>query len=140
MRSRSVPHAVQLLCACLATVTWSAIGEAQGKLTTIGTTAAGTPVMLEANSVSRSGTIVTATVRVKLVPPLKSAEGELRSSRTITMIDCAKQSAATKESWYFLDDAGKRVGMHKVIKTPGFGPVFKGSLADVTLKHLCATK
>lgn len=107
-------------------------------LTSIGNTSVGTPVMLESKSVSRAGNVVTATVRVKLVPPLKSAEGELKSSRTIAMYDCAKRTVATKESWYYLDDAGKKEGMHKQVKLPGFGPVFKGSLADVAMTHLCA--
>jgi hypothetical protein len=109
------------------------------KLKEIGKTSVGTPVMLETASVSRQGAVVTATVRVKLVPPLKGATGDLRSSRTIAMYDCAKQTVATKESWYYLDDAGRKEGMHKVIKIPGFGPAFKGSLADVAMVYLCAS-
>jgi len=109
------------------------------KLVEIGKTSVGTPVFLEAKSVARSNGIVTATVRVRLQPPLKHALGDLRSSRTIAMYDCAKQTVATKESWYYLDDAGKKVGMHKEVKIPGFGPSFKGSLADVAMRHLCAT-
>jgi hypothetical protein len=103
----------------------------------IGTTSVGTPVYLEKGSVSRKEGIVTATVRVKLEPPLKGPKGDLRSSRTVAMFDCARQTVATKESWYFLDDAGKKEGMHKVVKAPGFGPAFKGSLADVAMRHLC---
>jgi hypothetical protein len=109
------------------------------KLVEIGKTSVGTPVFLEAKSVTRSNGIVTATVRVRLQPPLRHALGDLRSSRTIAMIDCTKQTVATKESWYYLDDAGKQVGMHKQVKLPGFGPSFKGSLADVAMRHLCAT-
>jgi hypothetical protein len=108
-------------------------------LVEIGKTSVGTPVFLEAKSVTRSNGIVTATVRVRLQPPLKHALGDLRSSRTIAMIDCTKQTVATKESWYYLDDAGKKVGMHKEVKLPGFGPSFKGSLADVAMRHVCAT-
>jgi hypothetical protein len=109
------------------------------QLVEIGKTSVGTPVFLEAKSVTRSNSIVTATVRVRLQPPLKHALGDLRSSRTIAMYDCAKQTVATKESWYYLDDAGKKVGMHKVVKLPGFGPSFTGSLADVAMRYLCAT-
>lgn len=109
------------------------------KLVEIGKTSVGTPVFLEANSVKRANGITTATVRVRLQPPLKHALGDLRSSRTIAMVDCAKQTVATKESWYYLDDAGKKVGMHKEVKMPGFGTSFKGSLADVAMRHVCAT-
>jgi hypothetical protein len=104
----------------------------------IGKTSVGTPVLLEANSVSRHDGIVTATVRVRLQPPLKHSSGDLKSSRTIAMYDCAKQTVATKESWYYLDDAGTKIGLHKTVKLPGFGPSFKGSLADVAMRHLCA--
>lgn len=120
--------------------TWLGAKTASGQpLKAIGTTSVGTPVMLEPGSVSRSGDIVTATVRVRLVPPLKSPDGALRSSRTIAMYDCAKRTVATKESWYYLDDAGRKAGLHKVVKVPGYGPVFKGSLADVAMTSLCAT-
>ena len=112
--------------------------KATAKLTAIGTTSVGTPVMLEAGSVSTANGIVTATVRVKLQPPLKSADGDLLTSRTIAMFNCAARTVATKESWYYLDEAGKKIGLHKVIKQPGFGPAFKGSLADVAMTHLCA--
>lgn len=106
----------------------------------IGKTSVGTPtpVFLESRSVSREGAVVTATIRVALVPPLKHAKGELKSSRTIGMYNCAQKTVATKESWYYLDDAGKREGMHRVVKIPGFGPVGKGSVADVALTYLCA--
>lgn len=114
--------------------------SAQGAraLKEIGRTSVGTPVFLETGSVSRQGTVVTATVRVALQPPLKHANGELRSSRTVAMYDCARQTVATKESWYYHDDAGRKEGMHRVVKTPGFGPAFKGSLADVAMTSLCA--
>ena len=116
-----------------------ASSAAAQKLVEIGQTSVGTPVFLEAKSITRRDGIVTAAVRVRLQPPLKHALGDLRSSRTIAMVNCAKQTVATKESWYYLDDAGKRVGMHKVVKLPGFGPSFKGSLADVAIRYLCAT-
>lgn len=106
----------------------------------IGTTSIGTPtkVYVEPRTISRSGTVVTAAIRVALVPPLKHPKGELKSSRTIGMYDCAKRTVATKESWYYLDDAGKQEGMHREVKIPGFGPVGKGSVADVALTYLCS--
>lgn len=109
-----------------------------GALQEIGKTSVGTPVFLETRSVTKAGDIVTATVRVKLVPPIKNGAQELRSSRTIGMYDCVKQTVATMESWYFTDDAGRKEGMHRTVKVPGFGPAIKGSLADVAWKHLCA--
>ena len=129
---------VRVAIALIGSLTLASPATAQ-KLVEIGKTSIGTPVFLEAKSVTRNNGIITATVRVRLQPPLKHALGDLRSSRTIAMYDCAKQTVATRESWYYLDDAGKKVGMHKEIKLPGFGPSFKGSLADVAMRHLCAT-
>lgn len=108
----------------------------------IGRTLIGTPtaVFVEPRTISRTGTVVTAAIRVALVPPLKHPKGELKSSRTMGMYDCAKRTVATKESWYYLDDAGKQEGMHREVKIPGFGPVSKGSVADVALTYLCTTR
>lgn len=115
---------------------------AQSARKEIGRTAIGTPtpVFVEPRTISRSGTVVTAAIRVALVPPLKHPKGELKSSRTLGMYDCAKRTVATKESWYYLDDAGKQEGMHREVKIPGFGPISKGSVADVALTYLCAAK
>lgn len=108
----------------------------------IGRTTIGTPtaVFVEPATISRTGTIVTAAVRVALVPPLKHPKGELKTSRTLGMYDCAKRTVATKESWYYLDDAGKQEGMHRQVKIPGFGPVSSGSVAGVALDWLCSAK
>lgn len=108
----------------------------------IGRTSIGTPtpVFVEPRTIARSGTIVTAAIRVALNPPLKHPEGELRSSRTVGMYDCAKRTVATKESWYYFDDAGKREGMHREVKIPGFGPIPRGSVADVAFAYLCESK
>lgn len=105
----------------------------------IGKTSVGTPVMLETNSVKRTGSVVTATVRVALSPPLKHANGDLVASRTTSMFDCVRRTVATRESWYYHDAAMKKEGMHRVVGQPGFGPAFKGSLGDVALEHLCAS-
>ena len=104
----------------------------------IGKTSAGTPVYLEPKSVTRANGIVTAAVRVALAPPIRNGPTLLKASRTIAMFDCAKQTVATKESWYYTDEAYTTVGMHRAAKIPGFGPAFGGSLADVAMKHLCA--
>ncbi|WP_373071177.1 surface-adhesin E family protein, partial [Gemmatimonas sp.] len=123
------PIAITIRCAIvLVGSLLSASSATAQRLVEIGKTSVGTPVFLEAKSVTRNNGITTATVRVRLQPPLKHALGDLRSSRTIAMYDCARQTVATRESWYYLDDAGKKVGMHKEIKLPGFGPSFKGSL------------
>jgi hypothetical protein len=135
---RVLPVVAALLTCAAAAPGVSAQPAPRAKLEEIGKTSVGTPVMLESASVSRSGTVVTAAVRVALQPPLKHANGDLVASRTLSMFDCAKQTVATKESWYYHDAAFKKQGMHRVVGKPGFGPAFKGSLGDVALRHLCA--
>lgn len=137
--ARRLAAAVLVLTATV-TLRVAAQPAPRAKLEEIGKTSVGTPVMLETASVSRSGTVITAAVRVALQPPLKHANGDLVASRTLSMFDCAKQTVATKESWYYHDAAFKKQGMHRVVGKPGFGPAFKGSLGDVALRHLCASR
>ncbi len=106
----------------------------------IGKTSTGDPVFLETKSVKRANGIVTAAVRARFAKPTKASMGDLYASRTIAMFDCAKQLVAIKENWYYLDQAGKKIGNHKVVGIPGYGPAFKGSVPDVALRHLCAAK
>jgi hypothetical protein len=106
-------------------------------LTKIGATSAGTPVMLEAKSVKRDKGIITATFRVGLEPPIKTAKGPMVSLRSIMMLDCAKQTAATKERWFSYDAKGTKIARHDVPGIPGFGPAIKGSLPDAALQHFC---
>jgi hypothetical protein len=135
--SRSAVTALALISLAVPVIVADAQSSTRKEIgrTTIGTS---TPVFVEPGTISRNGTVVTAAVRVALVPPLKHAKGELKSSRTLGMYDCAKRTVATKESWYYLDDAGRKEGMHREVKIPGFGPVSKGSVADVALTWLCS--
>ncbi len=107
------------------------------KLVEIGTTMVGNPVLLESGSVRRANGIVHATVRARFIQPVKTPNGDLRSSRTIAMFDCAKWVVAVKENWYFLDESGKKIGSHKVVGIPGYGSPIKGSLPDVAMTYLC---
>jgi len=133
---------VLLLAALLSLASLASTAASQSSRKEIGRTSIGTPtpVLVEPRTISRNGTVVTAAIRVALVPPLKHPKGELKSSRTLGMYDCAKRTVATKESWYYLDDAGKQEGMHREVKIPGFGPISKGSVADVAFAYLCASK
>ena len=105
----------------------------------IGLTSAGTPVMLETRSVTRAGGIITATLRVAMQPPIKTSNGDIVSMRSIAMIDCAKQTTATKERWFYFDAKGTKEARHDKPGIPGFGPAIKGSLADVALVHFCSS-
>ena len=133
---------VLLFAALLSLASLASTAASQSSRKEIGRTSIGTPtpVHVEPRTISRNGTVVTAAIRVALVPPLKHPKGELKSSRTLGMYDCAKRTVATKESWYYLDDAGKQEGMHREVKIPGFGPISKGSVADVAFSYLCASK
>jgi hypothetical protein len=110
--------------------------SAQG-MKDIGKTSAGSPVMLETKSVTRAGGIITATLRVALAPPVKTANGDMVLLRSVAMIDCAKQATATKERWFFYDAKGTKEARHDKPGIPGYGPALKGSLADVAIAHFC---
>ena len=107
------------------------------KLTEIGTTMVGNPVLLENGSIRRANGIVNATVRARFIQPVKTPGGDWRSSRTIAMFDCTKWVVAVKENWYFFDENGKTIANHKVVGIPGYGSPIKGSLPDVAMGYLC---
>ena len=70
--------------------------DAQAQWTEIGKTSVGNPVSVRTASVARAKDgIVTATVRAVFAMPVKSARGELKASKTVVMVDCAKRTAIT---------------------------------------------
>jgi hypothetical protein len=107
-------------------------------LVPIGTTATGNPVLLESKSVRRAGDTVTATVRVKFGKPVRTPQGEVRSSRTIARWHCGTRQVAVRENWYFVDEAGRTVSSHRTVGIPGFATTIGGSMTAVALDHLCA--
>ncbi len=106
----------------------------------IGTTATGNPVLLEPKSVRRDGGRVTAAVRVRFAKAVRTADGEMRSSRTIATWDCATKQVAVAENWYYRDEAGTQVGSHRTVGKPGYATTICGSMTAVALAHLCAAK
>ncbi|MEN9816927.1 MAG: hypothetical protein RLZ32_807 [Gemmatimonadota bacterium] len=105
----------------------------------IGTITGGHPVRLDPTSLRTAQGITTATVRVRFLTPVKVPGGTWGASRTIVMVDCARQAVAVKENWYYRDAAGKQVAQHRVVAQPGFGPPLPGSVGAVTMRHLCTT-
>jgi hypothetical protein len=110
---------------------------AQPRWQEIGKTVVGNPVYLDRRTLSTKGGITTATLRVVFVKPVRTARGELTSSRTIVLVNCAKRELAVKENWYYHDEKANRVYEHKVIAAPGFGKAFEGSMQGVAVAHLC---
>ena len=111
---------------------------AQGRWKEIGRTSVGNPVFVDTRSVRTADGIVTATVRAKFVKPVKTPKGELTSSRTVAMFDCAKKVVAVKENTLYHDEKANRVFEHRVVGKPGYSTTIKGSLPDIALAHLCA--
>lgn len=118
---------------------FSTSAQAQ-KLKEIGKTSAGTPVMLEGASKKGADGIITATLRVGLQPVIKTANGDMVMMRSTMMFDCAKQSTAMSERWFYFDAKATKEARHDKPGKPGYGPAIKGSLADVGLAGLCAAK
>lgn len=111
---------------------------AQGRWKEIGRTSVGNPVFVDTRSVRKEGGIVTAAVRARFVKPVKTPKGELTSSRTVAMFDCARKVVAVKENTLYHDEKAKRVFEHRVVGKPGYSTTIKGSLPDIALAHLCA--
>ena len=117
----------------------SAPNAAQGsRWKEIGTTSVGNPVFIDPKSVKKGADgIITATVRATFVKPVATPKGPITASRTVVMVDCAKQAVAVKENIYFHDEKTNSVYQRSAPGKPGFGPAIKGTLPEVAIAHLC---
>lgn len=114
--------------------------RAQIKWKEIGATSSGNAVYVDPRSVKRSGNLVSGTVRMVFKPPVQTAKGVWKSSRTMATFDCAKRSLAAKENVYYADERGTKVTDRTVNKQPGFGPALGGSLGDVAIRYFCGMR
>jgi hypothetical protein len=112
--------------------------QPQSRWKEIGKTSVGNTVYIDPRSIKKVNGIVTARVRVKFTPPVKTSNGAWATSQSLAMFDCAKSSIAAKETVYYSDDAGTKVIERKTNAMPGFGPALGGSMAKVALDYLCA--
>jgi hypothetical protein len=121
----------------LSLVLLPSLAQAQKKWTPIGATSSGNQVFVDAKSVKRTGSLVSATVRVVFTDPVKTPAGSWMSSRTIATFDCAAKKLAAKENVYYGDAKETKVVDRKVNKMPGYGPALGGSMAALALDYLC---
>ena len=105
----------------------------------IGKTASGNVVSVDPKSVKRSGTMVSATVRVVFTPPVKAARGTWASSKTKATFDCSRKYLAAKENVFYSDARSTKVIERSVNKQPGFGPALGGSLGGIAVDYLCVS-
>ncbi len=106
--------------------------------TEVGKTSVGNPVFVAMKSVQRGKDgIVTATVRAVFVKGVKTPRGELKASRTVVMIDCAKRVIAVKENTYYFDEGMTKVYEKTAPKIPGYASPIKGTLPDIAMAALC---
>ena len=135
LRTRVRPRALR--AAALVVLTAAPLG-AQARWQQIGTTSVGTPVFLDTRTVKRAPDgIVTATLRVPFVKPVKSPKGPLTGSRATAKFDCRSHKVAVLENTLYLDEKANRIYEHKVVKVPGYGAVIGGSLPAIGLRHFC---
>ena len=104
----------------------------------IGKTASGNVVSVDPKSIKRTGSMVSATVRVVFTPPVKAARGLWASSKTMATFDCTKKYLAAKENVFYSDAKSTKVIERSVNKQPGFGPALRGSLGGLAVDYLCA--
>ena len=105
----------------------------------IGTTSSGNIVSVNPKSIKRTGTMVSATVRVVFTPPVKAARGTWASSKTMATFDCTKKYLAAKENIFYSDAKSTKVIERSVNKQPGFGPALGGSLGGIAVDDLCGS-
>lgn len=110
---------------------------AQARWREIGKTSGGNSVYVDPRSVKKVNGIITARVRVKFEPPVKTPQGLWATSQTLAMFDCAKSAIAAKETIYYIDEKAGKIAERKVNAQPGFGPALGGSMAKLALDYLC---
>lgn len=144
MRTRLASHtAVVLLTligsAALPLATANADTAAQNRWVEIGKTRTGNPVFVDEKTVKtgKDG-IISATIRVAYLEPVKTPKGNVTASRALAMFDCKASTFATKENAMYIDEKTNNVFQRTVNAQPGFGPAIAGNFADVALKHFCA--
>ena len=115
---------------------FAAAGQTRWK--EIGKTSSGNSVYVDPRSVKKVNGIITARVRVKFEPPVKTPQGMWAASQTLAMFDCAKSAIAAKETVYYADEKTGKVVERKVNAQPGFGPALGGSMGKLALDYLCA--
>jgi len=113
------------------------LAPAQGRWKEIGKTSTGNPVFLDPKSVKTKDGIVTATVRVTFVDPVKVPQGKVTSSRAVAKFDCAKKMVAVLENTMYTDERTGAVYQKSVPKIPGFSPTFTSNFSGVALAYLC---
>ena len=111
---------------------------AQARWKEIGKTSAGNSVYVDPRTVKKVNGIITARVRVKFDPPVKTAQGMWQTSQSLAMFDCAKSAVAAKETIYYADEKAGKIAERKVNAQPGFGPALGGSMTKLALDYLCA--
>ena len=121
----------------LSLVLLPSLAHAQKKWTPIGATSSGNQVFVDAKSVKRTGSLVSATVRVVFTEPVKTPTGTWMSSRTTATFDCAAKKLAAKENVYYGDAKETKVVERKVNKMPGYGPALGGSMGAIALDYVC---
>lgn len=102
-----------------------------------GKTADANPVYVRTSTVTRTGSIVAATVRTEYLKHKKMKGGDVTSSRTKLKVDCAKESYAVLEHIEYYDAKTNKIFSKLVPTTPGYGPVMGGSMSRVAYDYLC---
>ena len=106
----------------------------------IGTIAGGNPVTLEAKTVKRSATEITAVLRTTFSKPAKAPGGEWYGTRTKVAVRCAAGTAAVLENRYYADAKFTKVANERVIAAPGYAAPVPGSAQALAFGHLCGKR
>ena len=129
-----------IIAGLAAVVLISASASAQSRWKEAGTTKAGNIVSVDTKSLKTKDGIITASVQVRFVTPVKTPKGDWHLSRHVAMFDCAKKTVAAKSSTYYGDEAATRVVERSVIAKPGFGTAIGGSMTQIALDYVCGKR
>ena len=119
-------------------VTIPAVAAAQSRWKELGKTASGSTILVDQRSVKKTPDgIIHATVRIRYAAAVKMSFGEVKSTKSLGMYDCANRKSASSETTFYADFGGESPMQKTVNKIPGYSVALKGSPADVVLTSLC---
>jgi uncharacterized protein with NRDE domain len=106
----------------------------------VGTIAGGNPVTLEATTVKKAPTEITAVLRTTFTKPAKAPGGEWFGTRTKVAVRCKDGTAAVLENRYYSDAKFTKVANERIIRQPGYAAPVPGSAQALAYAHFCTPK
>ena len=101
----------------------------------VGNTSQGNRVYVR--DVKGKGEMRSAWIRIVNAKPLKTAAGDVRSSRAKVRVNCTDLTMAAEETIMYIDEGINQIAAQKKLKNEPFNKEPAGSFGDIAVKAIC---